>query len=265
MRLKTLGGLALEGSKLTRQRPLLLLAFVALQGGATRRELADLFFMHAADPRDSLSAAVGQLRRAAGDSLVLDDNTITTTMPCDAVTLLNDFDDFRFESVIKAYRGPFCAGYDQTLGEELEEWLFSTREQLAARARSALLHRSRVAAADGRLDDARRAATEALAMAEAPEPSAEEVAELVPHLAAIGSPELPGLQDLALSLALPPLPTRGTPGQRQTLASSGRRTSGATFVGRVVELQALMRLVVSRDEKLITVFGLGGIGKSRLV
>ena len=126
MQLKTLGGLALEGSNLKRQRPLLLLAFVALQGGATRRELADLFFMHAADPRDSLSAAVNQLRRAAGDSLVLDDTTVTTNMPCDAVALLNDFDDFRFESVIKTYRGPFCAGYDQTLGEELEEWLFST-------------------------------------------------------------------------------------------------------------------------------------------
>lgn len=265
MQLRTLGGLALEGSNLTRQRPLLLLAFVALQGGATRRELADLFFIHAADPRDSLSAAVGQVRRAAGDMLVLDDNTVTTTVPCDAVMLLNDFDDYRFESVIRAYRGPFCAGYDQTMGEELEEWLFSMREQLALRTRSALLHRSRAAAADGRLDEARRAVTEALALVGAPELIESDVADLLPLLRALESPEIVVLEELAGEFGVEDSVTVADRLPRRDVTSVGRRSMSAPFVGRHAEMTALAALLVSPDERIITVQGLGGIGKSRLV
>ncbi|HET8986237.1 MAG TPA: AAA family ATPase [Trueperaceae bacterium] len=269
MHLRTLGGLALEGTDLKRRRPLLLLAFVALQGGATRRELADLFFMHAADPRDSLSAALGQLRRALGDSLVLEDNTVTTSIACDAVTLLTEFDDLRFESVVRTYGGPFCAGYDQMLGEELEEWLFSMREQLAARARSAQLHRSRVSAADGRLDDARRAVKLAIAMTEAPDFTEAEVAELVPHLRALDAPDLARLEAMAgegdagssrsglsqaSALPVPPFPTSAT----------ARATASSPFIGRGEEVAALARLLVSPDERIVTVQGMGGIGKSRL-
>ena len=47
MLLRTLGGLALEGTGFHRPKPLLLLAYLALEGPKLRRYLAEVFFMDA--------------------------------------------------------------------------------------------------------------------------------------------------------------------------------------------------------------------------
>lgn len=262
MILRTLGRLVLEGSSLTRPRPLLLLAYVVLQGGATRRELADLFFMHASDPRDSLSAAVGQVRRAAPGLVTLDATTVTSTVECDALALLSEFDDNRFESVVRRYGGPFCAGFDQPLGEELEEWLYSTREEIASRVRSALFHVARVAAADGRLDDARHSVARALGLDEAPELESAEVAALLPLLRGIGSTDLARMEQLAAELEVEPRRVDAAAVLASTFPQ--RAAPSSPFIGRAAELSALRGLLTSPGERIITLWGLGGIGKSRL-
>jgi len=62
MRVITLGGLALEGAAFTRPKPLMLLAYLALEGRQERRQLAGLFWPHARDPLGSLTVALSQLR-----------------------------------------------------------------------------------------------------------------------------------------------------------------------------------------------------------
>jgi hypothetical protein len=44
MHLRTLGGLVLHGAKTRREKPLLLVAYLALEGSRPRRTLAELFW-----------------------------------------------------------------------------------------------------------------------------------------------------------------------------------------------------------------------------
>ncbi|MFO7544498.1 MAG: hypothetical protein R6W77_03280, partial [Trueperaceae bacterium] len=191
MKLRTLGGLALEGSSLTRPKPLLMLAYLTLNGATTRRELADTFYHDALDARDSLSTGLRHLRKI--DAVVLrDDDRVAATVACDATMLLNDFDAYRYEAVLEGYGGPFLDGLDVDLGLELEEWLFSNREAIARRVRSSALHRARAAMAEQRLDDARRLASYAVTLPGAPELEPDELASALPVVERLELPEAAG-------------------------------------------------------------------------
>jgi hypothetical protein len=76
MSLRTLGSLALEGTALRRPKPLLLLAYLALEGATPRRRLAELFFGDTKDPLDSLSTALKYLKQHPGTALELDLRTV---------------------------------------------------------------------------------------------------------------------------------------------------------------------------------------------
>lgn len=69
MLLRTLGGLELTGTVFTRPKPLLLLAYLALEGPQERRFLADLFFLETGDPLNLLAVTLSRLRKVA-DGLV---------------------------------------------------------------------------------------------------------------------------------------------------------------------------------------------------
>lgn len=71
MRLPTLGGLRLEGGSFSRSKPLLPLAYLALEGAKERRFLAELFWLGAANPRRSLNTALHQLRNRGIESAFL--------------------------------------------------------------------------------------------------------------------------------------------------------------------------------------------------
>jgi DNA-binding SARP family transcriptional activator len=61
--LRTLGGLRLEGP-FSKKKPLLLTAYLALEGPKSRRHLQELFWPRAEDQKNSLSVALSQLKRA---------------------------------------------------------------------------------------------------------------------------------------------------------------------------------------------------------
>ena len=86
--LYTLGNLVLEGSSFRRSKPLLLLAYLTLEGSKTRRELADVFYLDTKDPRDSLSTALGYLKREA-NSAEADTSKAWATIECDAKNYWN--------------------------------------------------------------------------------------------------------------------------------------------------------------------------------
>jgi hypothetical protein len=89
MYLHTLGGLRLEGSAFSRPKPLLLLAYLALEGSQPRSRLAELFFMETSDGKNSLSRALTYLRKEVPGVIEADNKKVWTTVSCDAAELLN--------------------------------------------------------------------------------------------------------------------------------------------------------------------------------
>lgn len=262
VKLRTLGGLALEGSSLTRPKPLLMLAYLTLNGATTRRELADTFYHDALDARDSLSTGLRHLRKIDAVAL-LDDDRVASAVECDATELLDDFDAYRYEAVLQAYQGPFLDGLDVELGLELEEWLFTNREAIARRVRSSAIHRARSAMAEHRLDDARALASYAVALPGAPELDPDELASALPILERLEMPEAAELRALAESYGL----DVGRDDSQATGKVLSVRTSlhkSTAFIGRRTELRTLEDRLRDPTVRLVTIFGMGGVGKTRL-
>lgn len=65
MLLRTLGGLKLQASDFYQTKPLLLLAYLAMEGAKERRHLRNLFWPRGASPANSLRVALRVLDRNA--------------------------------------------------------------------------------------------------------------------------------------------------------------------------------------------------------
>jgi DNA-binding SARP family transcriptional activator len=169
MYLRTLGRLELEGTSFQRPKPLLLLAYLALEGPKPRRVLADLFFMDTADAFNSLSRAVSYLRRDAPGSIESDEKRVWTTLECDVKHFLALLDAKDLDRAITLYKGMFLEGFDLPLGEELEEWLYAKREHFAGRLQSALLTLAEQSATRGDFAAASKRAEQAYLLESAPE------------------------------------------------------------------------------------------------
>ncbi|HEX7022389.1 MAG TPA: tetratricopeptide repeat protein [Trueperaceae bacterium] len=194
MRLRTLGRLALDDSKFRRVKPLLLLAYLALEGPKPRRYLAEVFWPGASDAMNSLSVALSQLRRGVPGSIEADEARAWTEFSSDATELQSSFAEGELERVAELYCGPFLEGLELELGVELEEWFYGTREALAATAREALLRLAEAAAAQGDFDRAGQLAERAYRLPGAPEPEPESLVRFYALLAAGGSAALPELK-----------------------------------------------------------------------
>jgi hypothetical protein len=87
MKLQALGGLALSGVAFAGPKPLLLIAFLAIAGARTRRELSDLFFLGTRDPRDGVSTALRRIAKVAPGSYVVEREWVRATLTCDVLEL----------------------------------------------------------------------------------------------------------------------------------------------------------------------------------
>lgn len=139
--LRTLGDLRLEGSDFTRPQPLLLLAYLSLEGPKERRFLAELFWMNAADPLNRLSTALSRLRKVDAGLVHANDLRVWTEVGSDVQELRTLLRDERHAEALERYAGSFLEGFDlATAGSvELEEWVYETRESLADQMQQALL------------------------------------------------------------------------------------------------------------------------------
>ncbi|MFZ8813612.1 MAG: tetratricopeptide repeat protein [Thermus aquaticus] len=127
--LRTLGGLRLEGASFSKKKPLLLAAYLALEGPKSRRHLQELFWPRAEDQKNSLSVALSQLKRAG--VAIVGNEVLEARVACDALLLKEALAQGRLDEARALYRGRFLEGADEDLSEELEEWVWSTREALA--------------------------------------------------------------------------------------------------------------------------------------
>lgn len=142
----TLGSLRVTNRRMTRPKPLLLLAYLAHEGPTDRERLARLFFPDAYDPRDALSTSLLRLgdlvdRGSGGDARV------RALVAADSQGFLAAALEWDASLALTLYRGTFAQGHDRGLGPELEEWLFTTRELLASVARDLHVQVARSSAA----------------------------------------------------------------------------------------------------------------------
>lgn len=166
-----LGGLVLEPSDFTRPKPLLLLAYLSLEGPRSRREVADLFWQGNKDPMQGLRMALLQLNKEAPEAIKTDEKRVWTDVETDVAELraLLTRDDLL--GALHCYRGAFIDGFDmQDIGEELEEWIFKTREEMAGTIRDTLLELAEAEAAKADFRVAASRAAEAYLLRFAPEP-----------------------------------------------------------------------------------------------
>jgi WD40 repeat protein len=278
MRLHTLGGLSLEGSDFRRPKPLLLLAYLALEGAKPRYHLAELFFMDTNDRLNSLSRALSYLRQEVPGVIESDNKRVWATVSCDAVELLNQTDSKQFEKCLELYKGAFAIDYDLELSEELEEWVYSTREILAARARQAFLTLGEAEASKGDFSQAAFLAEKAYRLKEATELEPDDFTRLYNLLYAGNSPLAAEVRKEAESFEIPLELSREEVKARLTttdelpksLSSNPyqgllafREAESHFFFGRERVLESLIPRVAKNS--LQVVVGASGSGKSSVV
>jgi tetratricopeptide (TPR) repeat protein len=189
MRLKTLGGVVLEGSDFTRIKPLLVLSYLAVEGSKDRRYLSEFFWSGASDGLNSLSRALSQFRKDAPGAVEADEQRVWTNLESDVSEFLAALESKNISQAVELYKGAFLDGaYLQDWGEELEEWIYQTREDLATRAQEALLQLAEEDAARGRFAESSKNAERAFELPGAPAPEPESLSRYYALLIAANSP-----------------------------------------------------------------------------
>ncbi|MFB9992792.1 hypothetical protein ACFFLM_12520 [Deinococcus oregonensis] len=250
MRLRTLGALAVEGAGLKREKVLLLLAYLCLEGPQPRRRLADVFWPEAANPMNSLAQHLVHLRTLPG-ALHEEGSRVEAALPCDAAQMREAARSGQWEQAVALYSGPFLDSLTIPLGADLEEWVFETREALALDMRAALLTLGGQVAARGNTAEAGALAARALMLPAAPPPDEAELPRLYHLLNLSAHPLAAQVERDARSLGVP----LDSPAARLVAAA-------APFVGRAAELGQLTALPPG---SFAWISSPGGMGKTALM
>ncbi|THF85203.1 ATP-binding protein [Deinococcus sp. KSM4-11] len=231
MRLVSLGHLRLEELKFRREKPLLLLAYLSLEGPRTRRFMAQLFWPDAPNAMNNLAVAITHLRRLhAGDA---DERRVWAAVPSDAGELRDHLRAGNLDEALKLYGGPFADSVDlDDSGTELEDWVLDTRETLARELRAALLWHAEAEAREAQFERAAQGAETAYRLPGAPPPEPEDLPRFYALLRAAEHPLCGAIErearDLGLTLEAPVPQARGR--------------LRPPFVGRERELERLRAL-----------------------
>jgi tetratricopeptide (TPR) repeat protein len=253
MLLKTLGGVVLEGSNFTRIKPLLVLSYLAVEGSKDRRYLSEFFWSGASDGLNSLSRALSQFRKDAPGAVEADEQRVWTNVESDVQEFLNVLESKNYVRAIELYKGPFLDGaYLQDWGEELEEWIYQTREDLATRAQEALLQLAEDDAARGRFAESSKNAERAFELPGAPAPEPESLSRYYALLIAGNSPLATKVKEEADSYGI----------SLKLKSDEAKGKLQSTFVGRDKERGKLETL---SKGQWAWVSGASGMGKTALL
>lgn len=275
MYLRTLGGLELSGSGLSRPKPLLLLAYLCAEGVKKRRDLAELFYLGTSSPLASLRVALKQLRDEAEGAVETTDTDVRALLESDVGRLLRALEIRDDEVATALYQGPFLEGNFVRDNTELEEWVYATREYLAEQVRAAYIRLADGCAEEGKAGAAARFAEKAYRLAGAPAPGPEVLAHLHTLLWVGGSVLASQIEKEAAGYGLTFYPGTAYLGTAVRTSApevqTARRTAphnllkaGNMFVGRTLELQRIADLIAKPEVRVLTLLGLGGMGKTRL-
>lgn len=266
MKLRTLGGLGLVGSGFTQPKPLLLLAYLTLEGPQPRAFLADLFWPQG-EGRKSLSMALTRLHGVRHDLVQADAQRVWTALESDVRELLGALERRDFAAAGGLYGGGFLEGAALgDLGAELSEWVCGTREYLAGRVQYGLLGLAEEAAAARDFAAAGRLAERAHRLPGSGGSELAALRRLYALLCAAESPLAPGVREEAaeygVTLSLTAAAARA--GFKPESAAPALPVRGTSFVGRDEELTELGLLLEQPRASLVTLLGPAGVGKTRL-
>jgi predicted ATPase/DNA-binding SARP family transcriptional activator len=262
-RLTTLGGLYLKPKGFQRPKLLLLLTYLALEHGKSREHLRSLFWAGATDVSASLRVALAQIRNALPDALEDSGSILLTRIPCDVVDLQTALDASDWERAVELYTGAFLDGVMLSeFGNELEEWVLTTREYLAGRVVEAHLRLAEQALGHNDLENVKRHANQAHKLPGAPPPEEDTLTRLHNILNAIKSPSAAELRREAAELGLELSIASTTPSIAPAPTNLPAPTS--SFIARETERRYLLETLKDPEARLVTVTGTGGMGKSRL-
>ena len=271
MHLRTLGGLGLVSSPFARPKPLLLLAYLALEGPKERRHLAELFWRDATDPGNRLAVTLARLRKAGPGIVGADHTKVWTDLTTDARDLLAAIEDGKYEEAVSLYRGSFLEGVCETWEGELEEWVYGTRDFLASQVKTAHLALAEREAGEGRFQNAAKHAEAAYLVAQTVGLEPGDILRLHTLLLAGGNPRTVALRAEAQTFGLELLTTPDEAKKALKLAASiahavpgNLPVRSTSFVGRERELAELASLLADADARLVTIVGPAGVGKTRL-
>lgn len=264
MLLKTLGGLELVGVPFRQPKPLLLLAHLALEGPQPRAHLAELFWP-GGESRKSLSMALTRLHQGAGDVVASDAVRVWATVDCDAKVLLQDLERGRWADAVELYTGAFLDGIYLDWHEELETWVYSTREYLAERVQYALFELAESAAQTQNFRRVRELAERAYRLPGAAPLDPSSLVRLERLLIAGESSLRTAIKRELCDYGIPTTLTLAE-AQRTLIPTPKGQTlpiRATSFVGRALEL-AELSTHFEQGCRLVTILGGAGVGKTRL-
>ena len=124
------------------RKALAVLAYLRLEGAATRAKLANLFWpdLDSASARRNLRRELHRLRSVGADLLKDSDEVLAldARVTCDAVAFDAAVQAGDTQRAVALYRGPLLDGFDLAHPGSFEAWAASRREQFALRFRGAL-------------------------------------------------------------------------------------------------------------------------------
>ncbi len=262
MRIKALGALALDGHDFRRPKPLLVAAYLCLQGPTSKRRLAELFWPDALDARDSLSTTLRRLNSLGPDPLISSGDPVSAFFECDAAEFLDAASARDHARAVESFQGPFLGDVDLPVGEEVEEWMFTTRERISNLARRARIALSREALKRDDPRSACRHAEAALDIDHAVTWEDELLSSVIECLHAAGSQRSREAMALAQDLGVVYSVRTSSAGEPAVVDNIPR--PGTKFIGRSGELKEIQELLFEGTARLVTLHGPGGAGKSRL-
>jgi predicted ATPase len=221
----------------------------------------------------SLTVALTQLRQGAPGVIEADDKKLSVTVAANVMQFLNYVESGHYEEAIKLYQGAFLEGfYLHDWSEELEEWVYKTREILAERARYALLTLAQREASSQNFFEAASFAERAYLLKGAAPLEPKELVQLYTLLLAGENPYANKLREEAeefdLTLVASSEEARasfGTTVKKITAQKKHALPKATTsFVGRDIELTDLSNLLLEPSCRLVTLLGPPGVGKTRL-
>lgn len=263
-----------------------LLAYLAVTRRAhTRDKLAALLWgeMPDADAKNNLRQALTNLRKVADDCLIITRDSIECTGDC-------FLDSSKFESDIKTasslelepasviltdslrlYRGDFLEGFHVRDAPDFEDWMLAERARLRERALQALHTLTQFHTSRGNFSEAMTFASRLLTF----DPWREEAHRQLMLLQARTGRFSAALSQyetckkiLEKELGVQPsLETTALYERIRAARQSARHNVSASsteFIGRETELQTLRQRLADPSCRLVTLTGLGGIGKTRL-
>ncbi|MCB8959854.1 MAG: tetratricopeptide repeat protein [Ardenticatenales bacterium] len=246
----------------------------------SRDALLDLLWseMDAAKARRNLTTTLSSLRKqldgyllAEGDTLAFNSAALHQLDVANLTRLLASDDPAQWRAGIDLYRGEFLAGFTVANAVIFEEWVLTTGEQLRDQVVRALSRLVELAINQGDFAEGLNLAMRLLTL----EPWLESGhRQLMILYARAGRAEAALAQYekcrqiLAAELGVTPAAATVALFERLQLArnraDSPLPDDGTRFVGRQAELAFLLERLRQPDCRLLTIVGLGGMGKSRL-